>query len=120
MKILSILLLGAVSLLCADDTKIADFVQNPMKTQNLHEQSLVENALNGDLSVISTDMKIDEVKESGEYFIISKRPYRALTKSCEGWEKGDFVRDLSHGGKCLNTILLNLRTKSVCKVLCDA
>ena len=65
---------------------------------------------------------VEEASANGAKLRVNGADYLALVKPCQGWQKGDLVQILSGSanGKCLTSVMLNLRTKTKCELLCDA
>jgi len=102
--------------------QVPDFAKSSMKTHEQAEEKLIANALKGDLSQIASDLKIDKTLKGGESLVINGAHYRTIEGDSTQWKEGDVVRLLSGNkdGRCLSSIMLNLRTKTVCKFMCDA
>nr|WP_315048051.1 hypothetical protein [uncultured Campylobacter sp.] len=105
-----------------ETVQMPDFAKSSMKTHVQAEKKLIENALKGDLSPLASDLKIDKTLKDGDSLIINGAHYRTIEGDSTQWKEGDVVRLLSGNkdGRCLSSIMLNLRTKTVCKFMCDA
>ncbi|AII14169.1 hypothetical protein CIG1485E_0298 [Campylobacter iguaniorum] len=68
------------------------------------------------------DLKLDFVSGDGLNLMINSKNYLALEKPCAGWKTGDEIEiiDGDKNAKCLEAVVLNLKTKTTCRLLCDA
>lgn len=115
-------MLAAFASAQTETVQMPDFAKSSMKTHEQAEEKLIANALKGDLSPLASDLKIDKTLKDGDSLIINGAHYRTIEGDSTQWKEGDAVRLISGNkdGRCLSSIMLNLRTKTVCKFICDA
>jgi hypothetical protein len=115
-------MLAAFASAQTETVQMPDFAKSSMKTHEQAEEKLIANALKGDLSPLASDLKIDKTLKDGDSLIINGAHYRTIEGDSTQWKEGDAVRLISGNkdGRCLSSIMLNLRTKTVCKFMCDA